>query len=216
MIKTPGSPEDSLAFQLANFEPTTIALVGTGISAATSVISGFQEGAAADANSAIANNNATIADNNAEAAIIQGEEQVAKHDQDFASFESENIVNYAKSGVRFDSPTVIEVLAENKIQSDIEKSNIRYNAQLNANAQIQAGNEYRTQAEIYGMRSRFAPIAGIVGAGTSLLSGYGTYKGIKTQNAFNKAILDSQNTFNKQIIDNQNKYMSLLAKEGLF
>ena len=215
MIKTPGSPEDSFAMQLANYEPTTIALASAGVGAATSVVSGFQQGAADDANAAIANQNATIADNNAVAAIEVGEQNVLKQEEDFQSFQSENIVNYAKAGVSFDSPSVIEVLAANKTQSDIEKANIRYEAQLNANAQINAANQFRTEAQISKMRGKYSRISGIVGAGTSLLSGYGSYKQITKQNAFNKAIIDSQNKFQKDYIDNQNKYISLLAKEGL-
>tara|TARA_R100000231_G_scaffold52007_1_gene43891 strand:- start:885 stop:1535 length:651 start_codon:yes stop_codon:yes gene_type:complete len=215
MIKTPGSPEDSFAMQLANYEPTTIALASAGVGAATSVVSGFQQGAASDANAAIANQNATIADDNAVAAIEVGEQLVEKQEVDFQAFQSDNIVNYAKAGVTFDSPSVIEVLAANRTQSDIEKANIRYEAQLNANAQINAANQFRTEAQISKMQGKFARFNGIVGAGTSLLGGYGRYKSITTQNAFNKAIIDSQNKFQKTVIDNQNNYLSLLSKEGL-
>tara|TARA_R110002051_G_scaffold319449_1_gene403528 strand:- start:9534 stop:10190 length:657 start_codon:yes stop_codon:yes gene_type:complete len=217
MIKTPGSPDDSYAFSSRiNYDPATIMVAGTAISAGTSIYSGMAQGAASDANAAVANQNAELADANSKATLELAYQNIAAFEEDYDSFEGDSIVNFAKSGVRLDSPTVIEVLHSNRANAEVEKSNILYNARVESNSQkVQAG-QFRTQAAISKMNAKAARITGIANAAGSMVGAYGGYKQVQTQSVFNASMLKSQEAFTNQLIDLNNNHRMSMAMKGYY
>ena len=217
MIQHPAAPRETWLFNSRiNHEPTTMMMVGAGISAGTSIYSGMAQGAASDANSAVANQNADLAEDNAAASMELAYQNIASFEEDYDSWESDTVVNYAKAGVRLDSPTVIEVMHDNRANAEVEKANILYNARIDANSlKVQAG-QFRTQAAIDKMSAKAARITGIANAGSSLITSWGGYKQVKTQSVFNAAMLKSQEAFNKKLIGLNNTHRRLLAEKGIY
>tara|TARA_R110002020_G_scaffold163194_1_gene349172 strand:+ start:28 stop:684 length:657 start_codon:yes stop_codon:yes gene_type:complete len=217
MIKTPGSPDDSYAFSnRINYDPATMMVAGSALSAGTSIYSGMAQGAANDANAAVANQNAELADANSKATLELAYQNIAAFEENYDSFESDSVVNYAKSGVSLDSPTVIEVLHSNRANAEVEKANILYNARVESNSQkVQAG-QFRTQASINKMNARAARITGIAGAAGSMITSYGGFKQVKTQSIFNQSMLKSQEEFTKQLLTLNNNHRMLMAEKGYY
>jgi len=217
MIKTPGSPDDSYAFSnRINYDPGTMMVVGAGISAGTSIYSGMAQGAANDANAAISNQNAELADANSKATLELAYQNIAAFEENYDSFESDTFVNYAKSGVSLDSPTVIEILHSNRANAEVEKANILYNARVDSNAQIVQAGQFRTQAAISKMNAKAARITGIASAAGSMIGSYGGYKQVKTQSVFNQSMLKSQEEFTKNLIDLNQSNRMILANMGVY
>jgi hypothetical protein len=217
MINHPAAPKDTWLFNSRiNHEPTTILIASAAISAGTSLYSGMAQGAASDANSAIANQNADLADKNSAATLELAYQNIAAFEEDYDSFEGVSVVNFAKSGVSLDSPTVIEVLHSNRANAEVEKSNILYNARVESNSQkVQAG-QFRTQAAISKMNAKAARITGIANAAGSMVGAYGGYKQVKTQSVFNASMLKSQEEFTNQLIDLNNNHRMSMAMKGYY
>lgn len=217
MINHPAAPQDSFAFSNnINHEPTTMIAAGTAISAGSSLYSGMAQSNAYNAQAAVDNQNADLAEDNAAAMMEMSYQNIAAFEEEYRSFESETIVNYAKAGVRSDSPTVLEVMHDNAANAEVEKAMIRYNARISANDQITAAGQFRTQAAINKMNAKAAKITAIANVASSAFQGYGSYKQVKTQSVFNQAMLKSQRDFTEKLINLNNTNRLLLAERGIY
>ena len=217
MINHPAAPQDSFAFSNnINHEPTTMIAAGTAISAGSSLYSGMAQSNAYNAQAAVDNQNADLAEDNAAAMMEMSYQDIAAFEEEYRSFESETIVNYAKAGVRSDSPTVLDVMHDNATNAEVEKAMIRYNARISANDQIVAAGQFRTQAAINKMNAKAAKIAAIASVASSAFQGYGSYKQVKTQSVFNQAMLKSQKDFTEKLINLNNTNRLLLAERGIY
>ena len=213
MIRHPAAPRETWLFNSRIMhEPTTIMIAGAAISAGTSIYSGMAQGAAYDAQSNLDKQNADLSEDNAAATMELAYQQIISFEEDYDSFESDTVVNYAKSGVRLDSPTVIEIMQSNRANAEVEKANIKYNARVDANAQIVTANQLRTQAAINKMNAKAARITGIANAGASLLTTYGGYKQAKIQTGFTKDYIKTQSIFNQSMIKSQNDFSKKLLE----
>ena len=217
MIKHPAAPQDSFAFSNnINHEPTTLLVAGSTISAGASLYSGFSQANAYNAQSQVDQQNADLSEDNAKAIIELASQQIIAFEEEYDSFESDTVVNYAKSGVQLNSPTVIEVMQENRSNGEVEKANIRYNARIGANSEIVNANQLRTSAAINRMNAKTAKIVGIANAAGTTLNTYGSYKQVKTQSLFNESMLKSQNEFTKQLLEMNNLHRQNLIKFGVY
>ena len=211
MINHPAAPQDSFAFSNnINHEPTTMIAAGTAISAGSSLYSGMAQSNAYNAQAAVDNQNADLAEDNAAAMMEMSYQNIAAFEEEYRSFESETIVNYAKAGVRSDSPTVLEVMHDNAANAEVEK------AMISANDQITAAGQFRTQAAINKMNAKAAKITAIANVASSAFQGYGSYKQVKTQSVFNQAMLKSQRDFTEKLINLNNTNRLLLAERGIY
>ena len=217
MINHPAAPQDSFAFSnKINHEPTTMIAAGTAISAGSSLYSGMAQSNAYNAQAAVDNQNADLADDNAKATMELAYQNIAAFEEEYRSFESETVVNYAKSGVQLTSPTVLEVMHNNASNAEVEKAMIRYNARINANEQTVAAGQFRTQASINKMNAKAAKIQAIANAASSAFTGYGGYKQVKTQSVFNQSMLQSQESFNRQLIKMNRLHALNMAEQGFY
>tara|TARA_R100001082_G_scaffold111080_2_gene93238 strand:- start:6342 stop:7004 length:663 start_codon:yes stop_codon:yes gene_type:complete len=217
LTKHPAAPQDSFAFSNnINYDPGTIMVAGSTISAGASLYSGLAESNAYNAQSQVDLQNAELAEDNAAATMELAYQNIAAFEEEYDSFESETIVNYAKSGVKLDSPTVIEVMHDNRSNAEVEKAMIRYNARIDSNEKIVQAGQFKTQAAINRMNAKAAKIKAIANAGSSMVTAYGGYKQVKTQSVFNKAMLKSQKEFTQQLILLNNNHRMLMAQKGIY
>ena len=217
MINHPAAPQDSFSFSNnINYDPGTMMVAGSAVSAGASLYSGMAQANAYNAQAAVDQQNADLADQNAEAIIELASQQIIAFEEQYDGFESDTIVNYAKSGVSLDSPTVIEVMHNNRSQAEVEKANIRYNARIGANSEIVNANQLRTSAAINKMNAKTAKIVGIANAAAASISAYGGYKQVKTQSLFNESMLASQSAFTAQLLEMNNQHRKLLIEMGIY
>ena len=217
MINHPAAPQDSFSFSNnINYDPGTMMVAGTAVSAGASLYSGMAQANAYNAQAAVDRQNADLADQNAEAIIELASQQIIAFEEQYDGFESDTIVNYAKSGVSLDSPTVIEVMHNNRSQAEVEKANIRYNARIGANSEIVNANQLRTSAAINKMNAKTAKLVGIANAAAGAMSAYGQYKQVKTQSLFNESMLASQSAFTAQLLQMNDQHRKLLIEMGIY
>lgn len=217
MINHPAAPQDSFAFSNnINHEPTTMIAAGTAISAGSSLYSGFAQANAYEAQAEVDKQNADLADQNADAILELAYQNIIAFEEQYDSFESDTVVNYAKSGVDLSSPTVIEVMHKNRSNAEVEKANIRYNGRIGANSEIVNANQLRTSAAINRMNAKTAKIVGIANAAAASINAYGGYKQVKTQSLFNESMLASQNKFTRELIEMNNQFRTKLTNLGVY
>jgi len=133
-------------------DPVTLALIGAGVSAATSVVGGFAARGAAEYNADVAQNNAQLARQRAEAQAAE-RSRLARLDA------SRRVAGAAARGVQF-SGTMLDVASQNLVQDELEA---RY---------IVHGGE--TQARALRAKARNQKLQGKVALGTSFLRAGGT------------------------------------------
>lgn len=217
MINHPAAPQDSFSFSNnINYDPGTMMVAGSAVSAGASLYSGIAQANAYNAQAAVDMQNADLADDNAKATMELAYQNIAAFEEEYKSFESETVVNYAKSGVQLTSPTVLEVMHNNAANAEVEKAMIRYNARISANEQTVAAGQFRTQAAINKMNAKAAKIAAVANIASSAFTAYGGYKQVKTQSVFNQAMLQSQESFNRQLIKLNRLHALNMAEQGFY
>lgn len=152
-------------------------LVAAGVSAAGSIQQGRVAHAEAKSQAAMSQYNARIMEREAEAI-----RQKAAFDQKRQAKEAERIksrmrTKMAGSGVMQGVGT--ELLLEEEQAAELELDNllIGYGAEVEARRAESQAKMDMAQGRIYRQRGRAARTAGYMGAGTSLLTGFGSYYG---------------------------------------
>lgn len=215
--KHPAAAQNDFSFdQNINYDPGTMMVASTAVSAGASLYSGMAQSNAYNAQAAVDRQNADLAEDNADAIMELAAQQIVAFEEQYDGFESDTVVNYAKSGVSLNSPTVLEVMQSNRANAEVEKANIRYNARIGANSEVVNANQLRTSAAINEMNARTAKIVGIANAASAAIGSYGQYKQVKTQSLFNESMLASQNAFSRQLIELNNQHRQALIKLGVY
>lgn len=143
-------------------DPVTIALVATAVSSAGQLYSGYQQSKAASYN-------AKVQEQAAVAAEQKAEYDETAHRQRVQSILSSQRALYGKSGVELTGSPLL-VLEDTAKQGEMDALAIRYGGDVEAAQQ-------RSGAALSKMQSSSALTSGVLGAGSSLLSGYSKYKG---------------------------------------
>ncbi len=147
-----------------------IAIAGSVIGAVGTIISAVGQSQAADYNAKVARQNATYAEQSA-----QQQRQIAAENERRQRLRTTKLLGaqkagYAKAGVTMEG-SPLEVMAETASQGELDALNIRYGGEVGAyNARVQ-GSRYRSQAGFYDFESSRSLWTGIMGAGTTLLTG---------------------------------------------
>lgn len=134
-----------------------IGLVGAGVSAAGSIQQGNAQAAAADYNAQVARNNAIAANRSAAYDASRINERVAK-------IQGQQRAAYAGAGVS--GGTALEVEADTSRQGAMDVQAALYSGNLQANRETASANLSELEA-------RNARIGGVIGAGTTLITGFG-------------------------------------------
>lgn len=148
-------------------EAATLAMIGTGVSAASSVMSGLQAGQAQRSQAKL-QQQAAIAESRA-----AGEEMKQK-EREQSRFRSRMLAKFAKAGVAM-AGTPMDALMQTAIQQERDLINMRYNTQVRQERMISEANLLKSKA-------RGSEFAGVVEGGAKLLSmpqaqGFMTKKG---------------------------------------
>lgn len=164
--------------------PTTIMMVGAGVSAGVSLLAGQQAMAAGGYQRSIAERNALVYQNKSDQAIKMGGYNVRRFEDRFELLQSATEMAYLKSGVVISEGTPIQVIQNNLAEAELEKENIKYNAQVQSDDYKESAVLARMEGDIAMFRARAARTSMILGAGQSLLSAYGQKKYIDTYGGF--------------------------------
>lgn len=136
--------------------PFAMGLLGAGISAASSLASGFGE-------SSTYNQNAKVSEQNADIIRTKGRyeerQQQAQANQTLAA----GRVAIAKNGGTM-SGSALDVMADSAAQAEMDRQAIRYNTDIDVLGQ-------QSQASNYKAMAKRARAMGVIGAGTALLGG---------------------------------------------
>ena len=158
-------------------DPGTLSLIGTIAMVAGTVtgvtgtiISAVGQSQAADYNAKVARQNAIYAEQ-----AGQQQRQIAAENERRQRLRTEKLLGaqragYGKAGVTMEG-SPLEVMGETATQGELDALNIRYGGEVGAyNANVQAS-RYRSQASFYDFESGRTMATGMIGAGTTLLTG---------------------------------------------
>lgn len=140
------------------FEPVTMAIAGTALASAGSLFAGYQGMQAGNYSATVAKNNATAAEQKAgfEAGLIRerGDDTV-----------SAGVAALGKSGVDPGaSGSAAAVIGKSAENAEMDALAALYSGRIDANAQ-------RAAAKLYKSQGRQAMVAGVINAGSTLLTG---------------------------------------------
>jgi len=139
--------------------PTALMVVGTTMSA----VSTYQQAKAA---SDAAKYNAELARQQAETIEKVGELEKEKLERRKRQILGQQRAAYAQAGVRVGSGSPLEVMADTAAQIELDIAAQEYNTRIGIS-------RARTKAEIQEMYAKQYKRAGLLGAGSTLLTGYG-------------------------------------------
>lgn len=151
-----------------------------GVSTVLSAYGTYRQGQAAAASQTY---QARIAENNAEATrnqmeVVTAKEAIDKQElkRSVAKQRAVGRTGYAAGGVVLGTGSALnwELDLTNQEQSDLNI--ISYNAEVERRNLLNQANNYSAQATVNRMTAKDSKAAAILGAGTTLLSGYTTYK----------------------------------------
>ena len=147
---------------------------GVGMQALGTYQAGQAAAGEAESRQAMAEYNARVAEQEAQAVEQQTRFQQQQQAKEAARYQSSLLAGLGAAGVVTTVGTPLMIQARQAAESELERLMIGYEGQVRASrARSQAGLD-RMQAGIYGQRARTASRAGLFGAGTSLLTGFGT------------------------------------------
>jgi hypothetical protein len=148
-----------------------------GLSAAGSLIQGNAQRAAANAEAAAAEQNARLADEQARDAVRRGGYEELKLRRQASMLQGTQRAQAAAAGVDVASGSALDAQIASLSEGEQDAAVIRFNAQREAwGYGVQATN-YRNAARAAKASGRNAMTAGILGAGTSLLTAAQPYPG---------------------------------------
>jgi hypothetical protein len=133
-------------------------------SVASAVATGYSAYSSGQAQKEQADYNAEVAKAEGEAAKQKAEYDAEQSRRKFKAILGEQILNYSKAGVDITSGSPLLLLSAQAKEGERERQQIRYEGRLGIN-------RARNQASLYGLTGRNAYRAGVIGAGTSFLTG---------------------------------------------
>jgi hypothetical protein len=181
--------------------PTTIMMVGAGVSAVGSLLGGQAAMAAGRYQQSIAERNAGVYEDKANQALEIGERNVATFNKAFNKVLSSTESAYIGSGVRL-SGTPLEILEHNLAEAEIERMNIMYDAKVQNYDFKEQAVMARMQGKMAMFQARSQRTASYLNAAGTLVNVYGTNKLISMQ-ANNQKILTDQMVKNQNSLTNQ-------------
>lgn len=159
-------------------EPSKIGALGMGataggslLSAGGAIASGFSNAAMFSYQSALSKLKGQIADTNAEFAIQTGEQTALKTGLQQAQRFGQIRTSQAASGFDVNSGSNKQVQESQRMLDRMDQAQIRSNAARTAYGFQIEGAMARSEADAYGIAAAKAPIAGLIGAGSSILGG---------------------------------------------
>lgn len=180
--------------------PSTIMMVGAGVSAASSLMAAEAAMAAGEYQQSIAERNANVYDDKADQALRIGERNVKVFNKAFAKQQAATESAYIAAGVKL-SGTPLEILEYNLAESEIESLNIMYDARMQNYDFKEQAVLSRMQGKLAMFQARQQRTASYLNAAGTLINVYGTNKLISTQAANQKILTD-------QMVKNQNKIIT--------
>lgn len=162
------------------FEPvTSLIAAGIGMTALGQYQAGQAAAAQAAGQQAMAEYNAKVAEQQAKTEELRSQYESRRQAEAAERYKSELAAGIGASGVVSSEGTPLLIQARQAAEAELDNLMIGYEGQTAASrARSQAALD-KMQAGIYGTASRNASMAGMMGAGTSLLTGFGQYYGRK-------------------------------------
>jgi hypothetical protein len=165
---------------IAGLSASTATVIGTGITIASTLMGTVASMNAASTEAKIAENNAIIAEDNRKRAIQEG--QIKAQQQDFEASQElgELVAKQAASGLSGTSYALQRKSMRELAARD--RGFTIYESEALATRHAQDAQDYRTSAASSRSAKRNAGIAGILGTGSSLISGaakYNKYKALE-------------------------------------
>ena len=146
------------------FEPATMSLVMAGVSALSSVASGFVGMQQANAEAATANANAALSERRANDALERASEEESRQRREAGQLFGEQMARMAANGLDLSVGSPLKALGDTKVLEEEDAGRILESGRREAHGyQIEAAN-YRAQAQ---SKKR----SGRLGLGTSIISG---------------------------------------------
>ena len=152
---------------------TTAATVGTTIQAIGTLASAGAQYQSAQYGKAMATQNAKLAEQQGLASLQQGrleQERIARRAR---QIQGQQRAMYGASGVDISSGSPLEIQASTEYMAAQDKALVRYNAELKKwGFDVESAN-YKAQASQYGNMGKSALVGGLLGAGSTILTGNG-------------------------------------------
>jgi hypothetical protein len=111
--------------------------------------------------------NAKVAERDAEQARISADYEEKRHRENAMRLMGSQRAQYGASGVDMSDGSPVDVNADTAIQTELDALAIRYGGKVKSNA-------YMDDAALSRMGAKNAMTKGVMGAGSSILTGYGT------------------------------------------
>ena len=123
-------------------------------------------------NQQVSNRNAIIKEQEAEAIKKKTEFDLARFDEQFATFQGRTKVKIYKSGAEL-SGTALKILRSNAEQAEKQKNIIEYNSQVEEARKLEEANFARIEGVMARNRSRMEALGYLAKGGSSLLTSFG-------------------------------------------
>lgn len=149
-------------------------LVGTLMTATTTILSGFAARSEAKSAAAIAEYNASVAEREGQAKEAAKEREAEMFQMHARELEAEQVAAYGKSGVTFrGSP--LTVMAETAKNLEIDRQTILQEGRLARQFSEYEATGHRMGASAYRTKGRYAMLSGIGGGTGTMLTGMSRY-----------------------------------------
>ena len=211
MIRTPGSPEDSYAFNSRiNYDPATAMIVGTAINVGGNILSADAAMQSGKYQKDIHNRNAGIYETKADQSINIGERNVYLFNDAFESQMASTEVALHNSGVRMEG-TALELIQHSYGQAEIERMNIMYDAQVASYDFKEQAVSSRSQGDMAMFQARSQRANLFISSVGSIVGTYGQIKYMDKAAASTQAMIDITNANATAMINSQaNNNMMLM------
>jgi len=160
--------------------PTTIAIAalgvaaaGTGLAAVGQIQAGRAAKAQAQAQQSVAEYNAAVAEREAQSIEAATQFKQRRQAKEAARIKSSLLAKIGASGAVPGAGTALLLEAEQAAEMELENLMIGYEGRVSAQRARSQSSIHSAQASIYGMRGSAAYKAGMIGAGSTLLTGFG-------------------------------------------
>lgn len=155
------------------FATTAAVAGGLGLTTAGILQAGQAAASEAESQAAVAEYNAKIQEREAEAIEQQAQYAQRKQAEEAARYASTLRAEFGASGVVSSEGTPLLIQSRQAAESELENLMIGYQGQRGVQRALSQAVLDRAQARLYKQRGRSARTAGYVGAGTTLLTGFG-------------------------------------------
>jgi hypothetical protein len=153
---------------------TAAQYAGTALSAYGTYSQGQAQAAQAKAAANAANYNAAVGRNNAQLALEEGNANEESQRRHARAVLGQQRAALAEAGIGLEG-TGGDLYEQSASGAELDAQNIRYGAQLQSTSYLNQSNLEMAQAKQYSRNAANASTASYIGAGSSLLSGYGNY-----------------------------------------